>query len=340
MKIAFLNIYQGLVERGAERVVEELAERLKKNHSVKIFVGDKLPPKRWPIVWRAFIDPQGIAIFWWTLKLLPKIVKERFDVVIPTNSGWQPAVIRLITWVYGGKMVIIGHSGAGWDEKNNLWAFPDIFVAPSTTANKWAKSINPFVRRTYIPNGVELVNFRPDGPKVKDLGLEKPIILCVGALEPEKRLDLAIDAVSGLEKGSLLIIGRGQLKKELTEKGRELLGDRFEVREASFSEIPNYYRSADVFTAPSAPWQSFELVILEALASNLPVVGNNDEIRKEIVESAGILVDSADTIAYSNALRKALAIKWGSKPRNQAGKFSWDLIAFKYKKLFETLLNE
>ena len=59
MKIAILNIYQGLVERGAERVVEELSLRFKKNHKVKIFKGEKLPPpRRWPFLWRLFIDQQ------------------------------------------------------------------------------------------------------------------------------------------------------------------------------------------------------------------------------------------------------------------------------------------
>ncbi len=339
MKIAFLNIYQGLVERGAERVIEELSGRFKKKHTVKIFQGDSLPPKRWPILWRFFIDLQGIYIFWFTLKILPQIIKGRFDIVIPTNGGWQPAIIRLVTWLTGRKMVIIGHSGIGWDEKNNLWSFPDTFVAPSSFSEKWAKKVNPFVKIRHISNGVDINKFSPKGSHINNLKLEHPVILCVGALSPEKRLDLAISAVSELRKGSLIIVGTGQLKGELLEKGKELLGARFALSESTFEEIPAYYRIADVFTAPTSPWQSFEIVILEAMATNLPVVVNDDPIRREIVGDVGIFVDPEDSKNYAKALEKALQTNWGDKPRKQAEKFSWEDISSAYQKLFDSLIR-
>ncbi|MFN4150502.1 MAG: hypothetical protein ACK4IX_06135 [Candidatus Sericytochromatia bacterium] len=37
MKIAFLNIYNGVVNRGAETFVKELASRLAKKHKVDVF---------------------------------------------------------------------------------------------------------------------------------------------------------------------------------------------------------------------------------------------------------------------------------------------------------------
>ena len=49
---------------------------------------------------------------------------EKYDVVVPLNGGWQPALLRIITWVYGGKVVISGQAGMGWDDRNNLWCFP------------------------------------------------------------------------------------------------------------------------------------------------------------------------------------------------------------------------
>lgn len=340
MKIAFLNIYQGLVERGAERVVVELSERLVSNHSVKVYGGSRLPPQRWPLLWRFFIDPQGISIFLWTLKLLPELFKERFDIIIPTNGGWQPAIVRLVTWLYGGKMVIVGHSGAGWDERNNIWCFPDAFVAPSSFSKSWARKVNPFIKVEYIHNGVDISKFTPNGRKKSGLNLEKPIFLCVGALAPEKRQSLAITAVSKLEKGSLLIVGRGQLEDGIRKQGEKMLGNRFKLKRGGFDEMPDYYRAADVFTTPTAPWQSFELVVIEALATNLPVVANKDQIRQEIIGDAGILVDVTDTDAYSKALEEALKRRWGNMPRKQAEEFSWDTVVAKYEKLFEEVADK
>ncbi len=48
--------------------------------------------------------------------------------VIPVNGGWMPAILRIVTWLYGGKLVISGQSGIGWDDRNNLWCFPDVLL--------------------------------------------------------------------------------------------------------------------------------------------------------------------------------------------------------------------
>lgn len=338
MKIAFLNIYQGKVERGVETYVAEISSRLSKNHQVQVFAGEKKQLARWPVLWRAFLDPDGIQGFIWTLKLLPQILREKYDIVIPVNGGWQPALVRLITWLYGGKMVISGQSGKGWDDRNNLWSFPDCFVALSKRLQKWARRANPFVKSVYIPNGVDTKKFKPKGRAIK-FNLESPIILAVGALTKDKRIELAIKAVSILEKGSLVVVGDGQLKNKLRKLGDDLLGNRFLIKKYAFEKMPEVYRGADLFTLPSPWYRSFEIVLVEAMASGLPVVANDDPIRREIVGVAGILVDPTDNDKYAKALKKALRDNWGKIPRIQAKRFDWDGIWVKYEQLLKDLMQ-
>jgi glycosyltransferase involved in cell wall biosynthesis len=338
MKIAFLNIYQNQVDRGAETYVRELASRLGQKHSVDIIVGGRKVPGRWPIFWRTFCDPQGLTIARFTIKNLKRIWKEKYDVVIPTNGGWQPAFVRLITWLYGGKMIISGQSGKGWDDRNNLWCFPDVFIALSSFLKKWAKKTNPFITVKYIPNGVDLKMFKPDGGKMRS-GLESPVVLCVGALTEEKRIELTIRAVAKLKNVSLLVVGKGELKDSLEKLGKKLLGGRFRLTSCPHKNMPKVYRSADLFTIGSPWYRSFEIVLVEAMASGLPVVANKDDIRREIVGRAGILVDPTNTNAYAIALENALRLKWGKRPHNQAKKFDWDLIAQKYEKLLNMLVK-
>ena len=282
MKIAFLSKFQGSLDRGAETFVRELSKRLSKNHEIRIFSGPGKPKGRWPILWRFYIDPSGIDILLFTIKKIPEIVKGGYDIVIPINGGWQSAIIRLTTWIFGCKVIISGQSGRGWDDRNNLWSFPDCFISLSTTLKKWAKEINPFVKVDYIPNGVDLNKFYPNGEKIS-IKLPKPIILCVGALTNEKRIELLIYAVSSLSVGSLLVAGEGPLRNKLSVLGKRLLGKRFLLTYDKFENMPKYYRSADIFSLPSPSYRSFEIVIIEALATNLPVVVNNDPIRAEIV---------------------------------------------------------
>ncbi|MEK7113124.1 MAG: glycosyltransferase family 4 protein [Patescibacteria group bacterium] len=357
MKIAFLNVYSGVIERGAETFVKELASRLASKHEIFVFQsgvarGDELYiVKTIPteidlskvrniktIQGRLFLDYRSRRKALFTLKLLPALLRDKFDIVVPINGGWQPALARIATWLSRGKMVISGHSGMGWDDRNNLWCFPDIFIALSSEAKKWAQKVNPFVKSVRIPNGVDTRKFNSEGPKLKT-NLGKPIILCVAALTESKRIDLTIKAVAKMGNASLLVVGGGDLRGEIKTLGERLLPKRFQLIKVPYQDIPKVYRVADVFTLPSEAFHSFEIVLVEAMAAGLPVVANNDPIREEIVGDAGILVDPAKTDEYADAIKSALEKNWGDISRKQAEKFNWGAIASDYEKLFSTLLK-
>lgn len=355
MKIAFLNIYNGVVDRGAETFVKELASRLASRHEVNVFQsgdpkGNELyQVTKIPIKWDwsqksgvgtftafIFIDYWNRQIAKFTFKLLLRIYKERYDVVIPVNGGWMPAIIRIVTWLNRSKMIISGQSGIGWDDRNNLWCFPNAFVAISSQARAWAKRVNPFVKVEYVPNGVDLNKFTAEGEKYRT-ELKKPIVLCVGALTKSKRVDLVIKAVAKIKNANLLVVGDGDLRDKIYNLGFKLLGKRFQLIKVSYEKMPEVYRVADVFTLVSEPYYSFENVLVEAMATNLPVVANNDPIRKEIVGNGGLLVDPNDTEEYAEALGKVIKTDWGNKPRIQAERFDWNKIAEKYGELIKDL---
>ena len=304
MKIAIINKYQFKVNRGAETYVVELAKRLSVKHEVDI---------------------------------LTKInFHKKYDVVIPTNGRLQVFMVRMLTWVSGAKMVVSGQSGMGWDDRLNLYALPNTFIALSTKALDWAKKVNPLVKSVYIPNGVDIDRFTSK-PTSKSQKIKT--ILSVGAFTEQKRHELVIKAVSKIKNVKLIIAGGGGDKKqEIIDLGSKILGkDGFEVIETTNDKMPEIYKRADVFTLASRPSESFGIVLVEALASNLPVVATDDPIRKEIVGDAGLFVDPTDTESYAIALEKALNTNWGEKPRKQAEKFDWDSIAKKYEELFNSL---
>ncbi len=308
MKIAFLNKYQNKVNRGAETFVSELSKRLGARHQVDVI--------------------NDINYF--------SLLSKKYDLIIPTNGRFQAFVTRIITWVTGGTMVISGQSGVGLDDRLNLYSMPDAFVALSTHALHQSKQRNPLVRCTYIPNGVDLNRF-----VVKPIvGNQKTkIVLSAGAFTEQKRHELVIEAVSKLKNVKLVVVGGGGDKKlEIKEMGEKLLGkDRFEIIETTNDKMPEIYNKADIFTLASKTYESFGIVLVEALASGLAVVATDDPIRREIVGDAGLFVDPADTDAYAKAIEKALNTNWGDKPRKQAEKFSWDKIAKQYEELFNSL---
>jgi len=310
MKIAILNKYQNKVFRGAETFVYELGKRLSKKHTVDIV---------------ADVNYFGL-------------LREKYDIIIPTNGRFQVILVRIISWLTGAKMIVSGQSGMGWDDIVNLYSFPDAFVALSKKAMNWAKSVNPNVKVLYIPNGVDLDKFKPGGKAYKT-GFKKPVVLCGGAFTAQKRMNLSIKAVAKLPDVSLLMVGGGgELRSELKRYGEKVLGkDRFKILTVPFDQMPEVYRAADVFTLPSRPSESFGNVLVEAMATNLPVIATDDPVRSGIVGEAGVLVDPTDTSAFAKAIKSALGKKWGTVPRTQAEKFSWDSIAKKYEDLFKEI---
>lgn len=361
MKIAFLNIYGGMVFRGAERSVDELARRLsKRGHDVTVFRAAPQSNELYhvkaisniPIVStdvsnnllyrflkKFYLDPYSLLVLYFSLRSLPKLWSERFDVLLPINGFWQILVCKIVQFFRGGKIGIFGYAGIGSDDYLSLKISPDIFFPMTHTASLWAKKVNPKVPLKVVPGGVDTKSINPDVKPMK-ISLKKPIILTIAALVPYKRVDLVIQAVAKLPAASLLLVGNGPLKEEIEELGKQLLGNRFQRIDASFTDLSSIYTAASLFTLPSIHQgkslfksltgqetsEAFGIVYVEAMAANIPIVAPDDELRREIVGPAGIFVDCTDGEAYAEAMKKALNKNWDGVPRKQAMEFEWDQI--------------
>ncbi len=226
MKIVFLSRYQNLINRGAEVFVEELSSRLRQKHEVDILSG-------------------------FGADSINKIMSGNYDVVIPINGGTQSLKASLGRLVKKYRLIITGQAGIGRGEIWNLAITqPDIYVALTDYMARWAKNWAWNTKIVKIPNGVDLSKFKLEGDRL-DLGLEKPVILCVGALTWYKFHQRVIDAMCYLDRGSLLIVGDGEEKNKLEEKGKKNLGKRFRIQNFPYQHMPKVYRSADLFTLPS-----------------------------------------------------------------------------------------
>lgn len=313
IKVAILSRYQKTIARGAESFVTEIARGLQHYYQVDILSGK---------------DADDIE----------KIIKGKYQVVIPMNGRFQSLKV-LFGKLFGGyKIISIGESGIGWDILwNCVMGKPDVFVALTEKMRHYVRPWAWGSKVVKIPNGVDLDKFNPQGAKWQT-NLSKPIVLSVGALEWYKHHQLTIEAVAQLPNVSLLIVGKGSQEQEIKKLAEEKIAGRFQIISAPFEELPQIYRSADVFTLPSWDREAFGIVYIEALASNLPVVAPDDLSRKEIVGDGGVLVDVTNSQKYAAALQKALDTKWDIKPREQSLQFGWNVVMEKYHKLIEELL--
>lgn len=345
MKIAFLNYYQKINQRGAETFVSELSRRLGRTYSTKIFSAPSrttIPSTdhQLSLFRRLYLDPLSLRVGFWTITRLGRISRYQADIVFALNGGWQTLILRLYTWLTGKKLVVAGQSGPGWDDRVNLLFAPDLFVCLTKTQLRWAKKAFHFPQQKFIliPNGVDLDRFSSQTKKAA-VDLQKPVIITVAASTPAKRVLQTIKAVARLKKASLLLLGQGPLDDQINALGQQLLGpSRFLHTSVKHTQTPAYYQAADLFTLCSQSSEAFGIVYLEALASNLPVVATKDASRREIVGNAGLFVANPDNPRqYATQLEIALSKKWRDLPRKQAQNFSWDLIAKRYEKVLTSL---
>jgi len=149
------------------------------------------------------------------------------------------------------------------------------------------------IRSTIIYPGIDIGQYSSNhnGSEIKDHYCPRGerLLLTVSRLYPAKRIDILIRSLRAVkragEKVRLLIIGEGPDRTRL-ERITEEMGVREEV---SFrGSLPDtvmreYFAAADifVFAAPDEPWG---LVVLEAMASRLPVIVPTTGGSGEIVE--------------------------------------------------------
>ncbi len=102
----------------------------------------------------------------------------------------------------------------------------------------------------------------------------------------------------------------------------------------SNAELPEYYRSADIFCAPATGGESFGLVLLEAMACGKPSIASNIEGYANVLDNneEGLLVPAADDNALAEALQslarnRKLRKQMGAKGIIKAQKYSWKSVA-------------
>ena len=158
--------------------------------------------------------------------------------------------------------------------------------------------------------GVDTEQFRPDLEPALDL--PRPVHLYVGRVAIEKNLEAFLDLP--LSQGTKLVVGDGPQLAELKAgyPAVRFAGAKFG------EELARHYAAGDVFVFPSRT-DTFGLVLLEALASGLPVAAYPVPGPLDVIGSSGCGVLDEDLGA---AVERALTIP-RERCRAHALQFSW-----------------
>ncbi|WP_404430592.1 glycosyltransferase [Microbacterium lacus] len=199
-----------------------------------------------------------------------------------------------------------------------------------------------------IPNGVDLEKFRPPTYEERTharaqfhLDDEARVALFVGHEFERKGLTLAIDALAHAPTVLLLAVGgnassiddaRARAERLSVAERVLFVGPRF--------DLPLFFAASDIFVLPSA-YEANALVILEALASGLPVVATAVGYAPEIIENGlnGFIVerDPAEIGDVLETLADHEPEHWREACRAAAQRSGWRRTAEQYIDLLDRL---
>ncbi len=204
-----------------------------------------------------------------------------------------------------------------------------------------------------IPNGIDLEHFSPEVSPIDKFRDGKLNILFVGRLEKRKGLNYLLKAYKQVKQeipnSRLIAVGPGtrlrrKYEKQVKQSGLE---DVFFVGYVSYDELPRYYKTADVFCAPAIGWESFGIILLEAMAIGKPIIASNVEGYACLVTHGveGWLVPPRDDKALAQALipllrDESLRQKMGAKGRLKAREYAWEHIAQRVSDYYVRVLSE
>lgn len=233
-----------------------------------------------------------------------------------------------------------------WMYLRNFLKRPEVVITPSAPIKEELLANGVVMKRCeVVPTGVDCTRYSPENYDRKFLekfGLSgKRVLLHVGRLSMEKRLDIVLKAMAELAPKHpnlrLLVVGKGPASDHYKRMARELgISDR--VVFAGFlpdEELPVAYASCEMLVIAST-FETQGLVVLEALASGTPVAGIRYRAIPEFVKEGknGCLFDQ-ETCAQAIERCLVRADSMMISAVSSAREYSIDACSAKLEKVYE-----
>ena len=215
-----------------------------------------------------------------------------------------------------------------------------------------AKRLNRFAQ--VAPPAYDLTRFlevKEDSNRLKqslNIPQDAPVIGSVGRLMKQKGYSDFIRAAAIVNRhhpeAYFLLVGEGELHQDLADLTRELGITGRVVFTGMRSDVEAFYQTMDMFVSTSL-WEGLPTVIIESMASHVPVIATNIMGSSELVENEvnGLLVPPQDPAATARAILELLEnpekrLVLARRADETPGKYAIEAVAVRYENIYRNIL--
>ena len=211
---------------------------------------------------------------------------------------------------------LVRHSELGREQLRALARVSDLGIADSEFNRRELEAVG-FARTAVVPilTDPAALDVRPDPAVAAELADERTSILVVGQILPQKAVLDVVDAFARYRASDptarLYLVGptamSGPYLPRVEERIRGLgVGDAVRlVGSVSVEQLAAYYRGATLLLSLS-DHEGFNVPLLEAWRSGLPVVANDAGATAETLGDAGVLIQRKSPESVADALERVV----------------------------------
>jgi glycosyltransferase involved in cell wall biosynthesis len=356
---------------GAERCLTELATRIDRKRFAPVVYCLAPPPQREDASCLPALVAGGVEVHClggrgiWQFPIvahrLKRLLLTQKPQIVQTFLFHANVLGRIVARRAGVKKVVAGVRVAERAARWHLWldrltrGWVDQYVCVSqAVADFSAKQLQlPPEKLAVIPNGIDLDKYparRPADLRAVGVAAGRQAVVYVGRLERQKGVQWLIETaplwLARLTDCDLLLVGEGPLRASLETAARAAgIADR--VHFAGWrADVPEILAASDLLVLPSA-WEGMPNVVLEAMASRLPVVASDVEGVRELLGpnaewqtvrygDTQMLVDKIGSLMLDHPLLDSLGIE---NRRRAEESFGISRMVRAYEDLWESLLG-
>lgn len=211
----------------------------------------------------------------------------------------------------------------------------------------------------YLAAAEEFINSKRNEKLINEIRekhkLSEKFVLYVGDVTWNKNLPRLLRAIKKIDI-PLVMIGKAIASTDYDRKNpwnkdlikvQELIKDNKNITSLGFvssEELTQIYKMTTLLAMPSL-YEGFGLPVLEAMASDLPVVTSKEGSLQEVAGDGAFFVNAYNEDDIASGIKKVfnsekLQIELKEKGRKQLKKFSWQKTAMETVAVYKKVLNE